>query len=313
MKRLLRSLRTELRYETWSQMLLWPLVVALLSLVLSFAGTVSYAIDALSRLDATRHQASAHGISLAEAMSRPLNVSSHGGQQILDNPLRFDYEQAFNAHRALDGLTSVGTGLEMITFIVFPTLFFSYGCSVGVAEIRHRILKQRIATEGSIPFMLAKVVVVAFAALSCVLLFAAASAAVSPALKALFLSDSEISLPFALPDTGAGSVPVQIAFSAGTAIFFGQLGLFIGLASRAMVVPCLVAATLLLAAPFAGPLDPRNVLSTAAQDVFNFWGGFTPRALFQVPAVTGLLLMVMGLCLAALVCSLVWSHRSKFV
>ncbi|XAS66830.1 hypothetical protein V3C33_15305 [Micrococcaceae bacterium Sec5.7] len=313
MTKLLRSLRTELRYQAWSKMLLSPLVITVLSLGAAFSGSVSNAASSLDRLLSTKAQAEANGISLGDAMNHPLNISVQGNQQVMDNPLRFDYETAYNAHRALDGLNSIGTGLEMITFIVLPILFFTYGCAVAVTDVRQRILKQRVSVQGRRPYVLAKVMMITATAIASVLLCAALSIAAAPILKAVFLTGTNFDFSFDVQAAGNNNPAAQIGFSAATAFFFGQLGFFVGLATRSIVLPSLLAFALLMVAPFAGPYDPRNILSTAGQWVFNFWGGFTPRAMFPVPAGVGLLLMMLGLCSIAACCAIVWARRTKFV
>ncbi|MCU1532531.1 MAG: hypothetical protein JWO49_2102 [Arthrobacter sp.] len=313
MRRLLRSIRTELRYEAWSKMLLWPLAVSVLSVGLTLSGSISNAAVTLSRLHSTTAEAQANGVSLTDAMDRPVNLSVQGNQQFLDNPLRFDYEQAYNAHRALDGWNSIGTGLEMMTFIVLPLLFFVYGCSVAVSDVRQRILKHRVTAQGAGPYVLAKVAVISGVAVASVLLCAALSLAAGPVLKAVFYSTAAPEFPFPVQESGNSNPVLQFAFSAGTALLFGQLGFFIGLVTRALLLPSLVAGGLLMVTPFAGAYDPRNVLSVAGQGVYNFWGGFNPGVLFPVPTEAGLALMVLGVGVIALGCVKVWSRLTKFV
>ncbi|MGO4227423.1 hypothetical protein AB4Y72_00985 [Arthrobacter sp. YAF34] len=246
-------------------------------------------------------------------MKHPVGESIQGNQTLLDNPLRFDYEQAYNAHRALDGWHSVGTGLEMITFIVLPLLFFLYGSAVAVGDVRQRILKERVVIQGARPYVVAKVVVVSVVALATAVLSAGVSLAATPILKAVFQPERTFDFPFIIEESGNGNPVVQILFSAATALFFGLLGLFLGLVIRTTLIPGLMAGALLMVVPFAGPYDPRNILTAAGQTVFNFWGGFTPRTLSPVPLDAGLALMVLGLGIVVAGCSYLWSRMTKFV
>lgn len=310
---LMRSLRTELRYQWWSRLLLLPLGVSVLSLGLSFSGSISHAAAALARLHLTTSQAAANGVSLAEAMAHPVNTSIQGGQQFIDNPLRADYEAAYHASVTLDGLNAVGTGLEMITFIVLPLLFFIYGGAVAVNDVKHRILKQRVPAQGAVPYVAAKVVLIALAALVSVLLCSFLSTLSAPVLKATLLPQTGTDFPYPVEAVAGGNPVLQIAFSTGVAVFFGLAGFFASLATRAILIPALAAGALLMVLPFAGAYDPRNILSVAGAGVFTFWGGFMPRAQFPVPAGAGLLLMCAGLCLLAAAAALIWTRRSKFI
>jgi hypothetical protein len=310
---MLRSIRTEFRYETWSLTLLWPLAVTFVAVCLGLVGSLSSADAKLAQFQSTQAEAASSGESLEEAMKHPIGESIQGNQTLLDNPLRFDYEQAYNAHRALDGWFAVGTGLEMITFIVVPLLFFLYGCAVAVGDVRQRILKERVVVQGARPYVVAKVAVVSGVAFASAVLSAGVSLAAAPILKAVFRPGRTFDFPFIVEESGNGNPAVQILFSAATAVFFGLLGLFVGLVTRTTLLPGLLAGALLMIVPFAGPYDPRNILSTAGQTVFNFWGGFTPRQLFPVPLDAGLALMVLGLGIIVAGCSFLWSRMTKFV
>lgn len=313
MPALLRSLRTELRYQWWSKLLLLPLGVSVLGLGASFSGSISNSAFTLQRLRLTQSQAAANGVTLEDALAHPINTTIQGGQKFIDNPLRADYESAYHANLTFDGLNAISTGLEMITFIVLPLLFFIYGAAVAVNDIKQRIVKQRVSTQGSTPYVVAKALLISGAALASVLLCSVLSVVAAPALKVAFQPDAASAFPYAVESSSTGNPGVQMAFSAGTAIFFGLAGFFVSLATRAILIPALAAGGLLMVAPFAGAYDPRNILSVAGAEVFNFWGGFMPRALFPVSATTGLLLMLTGLCIVVAAGSLVWSRRSKYI
>lgn len=310
---LMRSLRTEFRYQWWSKLLLLPLGVSVLSLGLSFSGSISHAAAALERMNLTMSQAAANGVSLADALSHPVNTSVQGGQQFIDNPLRADYETAYQASLTLDAANVVGTGLEMITFIILPLLFFIYGGAVAVNDVKQRILKQRVTTQEPVPYVAAKVLLIAGAALASVLLCSLLSLLAAPALRAVFFPQSGADFPYPVEIVDTGSPALQIAFSAATATFFGLTGFFTSLATRAILIPALAAGALLMVLPFAGAYDPRNILSVAGAEIFTFWGGFTPRAQFAVSAPAGLLLMSAGLCLFAAATAAIWTRRSKFI
>jgi len=306
-------MRTELRYQHWSRMLLLPLAGLLLALVFAFTGSVSNVGASMTRLEATAAQASANGLSLAQAIEQPMSLVVQDGQKLVDNPLRYDYERAYLAYQALEGTNGVGTGLEMITFLVIPLLFFVYGCGVAAGDARRRILKDRVVTQGATPYVVAKAAIVVAVSLAAVLVAATLSLAVAPIVRAAFLPSVDRSFPYPVATLAVGSPAVQIAFSASTAIMFGLLGLFVGLAARSMLIPSLAAGGLLMVAPFAGPYDPRNILTAAAEGVFNYWGGFSPRPPFPVQLELGLAAMAGGLLIVALVSVFVWSRMTKFV
>lgn len=313
MNSFLRSIRTELRYQLWGRLLLLPIGGLALSLVFAFTGSVSNVDASMTRFETTEAQASANGVSLIQAMEQPSSLVIQDGQKLVDNPLRFDYERAYLAYQALEGTNAVGTGLEMITFLVIPLLFFVYGCGVAAGDARRRILKDRVVVQGAGSYIAAKAATVTAVSLAAVLIAAMLSLAAAPILRAAFLNTAGHSFPYPVETLSVGSPAVQIAFSGSVAILFGLSGLFVGLVARSMLIPSLAAGGLLMVAPFAGPYDPRNILTAAGEGVFNYWGGFTPRPPFPVQVELGLTLMAGGLVFVALLSVVTWSRMTKFV
>ncbi|NQD89240.1 hypothetical protein HP499_15750 [Paenarthrobacter sp. CM16] len=313
MSNYLQSLRTELRYQLWSKAVVLPIGGLAASLAFSFAGSISNVTATSSRLQTSEAHAAENGVSLGAAMEQPNNVLIQGAQRIVDNPLRFDYEAAYFADRAFEGSHAIGTGLEMITFLVIPLLFFIYGCGTAVGDVRRRTLKDRIVAQGAAAYVAGKVVTIILVSVAAVVLSAMLSLGAAPILRAVFLQSNSHDFIYSVNDAGAGNPIIQIAFATAVAVGFGWLGLFTGLVVRSMLIPCLAAGALLLLLPFAGPYDPRNILTAAAEGVFNYWGGFNPRAPFPVWTELGVLLSVAALVLVALVSTGVWSRMSKFV
>lgn len=313
MNSLLRSIRTELRYQHWGRLILLPIGGLALSLVFAFIGSVSNVDASMVRLQTTEAQASANGVSLTQALAQPINQSLLDGQTLVDNPLRYDYERAYFAFQAFEGANAVGTGLEMITFLVIPLLFFIYGCGVATDDTRRRILKDRVVMQGPRSYVAAKVVTVVAVSLAATLIAATLSLTVAPILRAAFLDSVHRNFPYSVAGAATGSPAAQIAFSTSVAILFGLLGLFVGLVARSMLIPSLSAGALLMVAPFAGPYDPRNVLTSAGEGIFNYWGGFSPRPPYPVHVELGLAFMGGGLVFVALVSVLIWSRMTKFV
>lgn len=308
----LRSLRTEIRYQVWGKTLLWVVAVVLIGLGIALTGATSNTGATHERFVSTLAQAEANGVSLADALAHPANTRVQDGQTLIDNPLRFDYEQAQSARNAFEPANMVGTGLEMITFVLFPVLFFVYGSVIAVNDAKRRILKQRVTLEGRWPVLTAKATALVGVALACVLLCAGLSLIASPLIQALFIPPPAGEFPSGvMPGAGAGALG-QIAFSAATATAFGLLGFFVGVATRAVLIPALAAVALLMVAPFAGAYDPRNILSMAGQHVFNFWGGFTPRPLFQVDPALGSMALVIALFIIGAGSAIVWARRSQY-
>ncbi|MEI2276680.1 hypothetical protein OHC50_04275 [Paenarthrobacter ilicis] len=311
-KKLLRAFRSEMKYQLWGGALLLPFGGLTLALVFAFTGSITNVGASLARLETTVDQAAANGFTLTQAMDQPSSVVIEGGQRLLDNPLRFDYESAFMANQALQGSNAIGTGLEMITFLVLPLLFFVYGCGVATGDARRRILKDRVVVHGSGAYITAKVFAVVVVSVLSVVWLALLSLTVAPAISELFLGDLHSNFPYAVEPAQSGAPVLQVAFSTGVGIFFGLTGFFVGLAVRSTLLPSLAAGGLLMVAPFAGSYDPRNILTAAGQNVFTYWGGFSPRPPYPVAVEPGLLLLMGCLMVLGVLSIGTWVRIPKF-
>ena len=311
MNKLPKSLRTEYRYQLWGRTIFWLAAVSVLAVGLIFQAGLSNAHSAAERLTTTTGQAQENGLTLDNAMSQPVGTVTENSQSFIDNPLRYDYEAAYNASQALETPYAVGTGLEMASLLVFPWLFFIYGCFVAVMEVRQKLLKQRVTIEGARNVVIAKGLSVLLSAAAVVVLCSLLSLVLSGALRAWAELPPDEAMTYAVPEGITGAVP-QMLFALATCSFFGLLGLFTGLATRSFFIPSLAAVAFLMVAPFVGAWDPRNIMISAAGGVFNFWGGFSPRAAFPVDATQGVTLYAAALALIIAAAVVVWNRRSKF-
>ncbi|WP_422934354.1 hypothetical protein [Sinomonas sp. P47F7] len=257
----------------------------------SCLGLLGAAANAPARIDrylATKNQAERNGLTLQAAMSAPVDIVHKGPQSFIDNPLRYDYEAAFNAVRALEPQFVVGSSLEMTTFIFFPAIFFIYGCSLAVSDLRHGLLSQRFELEGSKAVFIGKIATSATLPIVAVPLTTAILSGLAILMRVFTKSTGSEIFPYFVEYAPASSNPVlQIAFSVSVATFFCLIGLFVGAASRMLLVPSLACVLALMILPFVGGGDPRNLMATIGRAVFNYWSGFNPNA--PLPAESWLL------------------------
>ncbi|WP_415854226.1 hypothetical protein [Sinomonas sp. G460-2] len=260
-------------------------------LVSSCLGLVGAAANVPARIDrylATKDQAEHNGITLQAAMSAPVNIVREGPRSFIDNPLRYDYEAAFNALRAMEPRFVVGSSLEMATFIFFPAIFFIYGCSLAVADLRQGLLSQRLELEGSKAVFIGKVATSVTVPMVAVPLSTAILSGLAIMMRVFMKPAGSENFPYFVEYSPASSNPVlQATFSVLVATSFCLIGLFVGAASRMLLLPSLACVLVLMILPFVGGGDPRNLMATIGRSVFNYWSGFNPNA--PLPAESWLL------------------------
>ncbi|MDQ4502559.1 hypothetical protein [Sinomonas sp. ASV322] len=289
-------------------------VAVFISGCLGLLGATANVSARIERFLVTRDQTERVGLTLQAAMSAPVNIVREGPQSFIDNPLRYDYEAAFNALRALEPQFAVGSSLEMATFIFFPMIFFIYGCSLAVADLRHGLLKQRFELENPRAVFIGKMTISVVLPSVSILLATAILSGLAMLIRAFVESGGPETFPYAVTYSPTASNPVmQVAFSALVAVFFCLIGLFVGAASRMLLVPSLACILVLMMVPFAGGGDPRNLMATIGRGVFNYWSGFNPN--LPLPADSWLLWTPTVVMMSALGAGsfMVWLLRSKSV
>jgi hypothetical protein len=121
-----------------------------------------------------------------------------------------------------------------------------------------------------------------------------------------------VAVPYELvaPDPVA-PVVLKLAMTTAVGFFFGVLGYAIGWLTRSSSWPMVLAAAVLFLVPFVSPWDPRNLIATLGQHVYDFWGQFELRPPLPVdPALAGV--VIGGYLLAALAVLALSARRVRF-
>lgn len=140
----------------------------------------------------------------------------------------------------------------MITFLVLPLLFFVYGCFLVVADVRQHILKLRVTVEGSREVIEGKLLSILATAAAVVLACAGLSGVLGLVLRPLPQLVPKDEFGFEVVVGTMNNPALQMLFSMAVSDFFGILGFCIGLLTRAVLIPSVVALLSILVLPFAG-------------------------------------------------------------
>lgn len=306
------SLRAELGYQSRSRHLLWALGAAILAAVPTTLQLVDRADHLVGLFSRSLTQAEQAGVRLEEALAVPVQQSSDGGVNTVDNVLRFDYENASAALNSLHPTPAAVHVLEFATFIVFPVLFAAYGIIVSTYDYRFKTWKVKVAAHGWPSVLLGKVASLGVA-IGAVLVTVLVSGLAFGAVVGEFFTPS---VPPELADADVhrvGGVLPAIGMALVSCSFFGLLGLALGTIFRSAIAPLIGFLVVNFLVPIMVAFDPRNLLSVLGHRAFTFEGPFQlvqPRAVDPGLAVLGLLAITTGLLAWAWVLS---ARRSHYV
>lgn len=274
MTRTIRQLRAELTYLHYSRYLLVVLGVVVLGVVVATTGSVSNAYSSHHFFLQQVELFEANGITLADALDAPVAVVTEGSRETIDNPLKYDYLQVGESISAVRGTALIGTALDLVTFVVAPLLFLMMGAHIAnydrtshTAALRASRDRWTTVTAGK---ALSLGVVALLAAVTTALVALAASLATAPAVRDL---TGSIAYELMAPDPVA-PVALKLAMTTAVSVFFGVIGYAIGWLTRSSSWSMVLAAAVLFLVPFVSPWDPRNLIATLGQHVYDFWGQF---------------------------------------
>lgn len=272
-----RELVAELRYQHYSRRPYVLLLVLAAAVAVAFTGSLSHAHAAHEFFVQQVRSYEQNGVDVEAALAAPVQVTTDGAQETVDNPLKYDFLQVGESLAALKGLAMVGTALDLTTFVVVPLAFLMYGAWLALYDDRARTSRVR-AVRGR------WATIAAVRAGTLVLLAAAAVLVVTVVALGLSLAgagavqqlEAEMGYPTVAPES-VSPLWAKLLTTAGTAVLFGLVGHATGLVTRSLSWPMVLAALVLFLVPFLGTWDPRNLLAAVARGVYDFWGQFELR------------------------------------
>ncbi len=241
----------------------------------SSLGLVSASNARLRVFERTLEQAVNSGDSLSAALSRPVTITEDGqGGVLIDNPLRFDFEQAQASLTALHPLGFAINCLQVLTFLAVPLTAAILAMSLVSRDYRLGTLKVR-SVRAPVKALQDAQFTATLVAVAGAALVAVGVAVVSGMLLRGSLNGSPDVIP--APDSDVATwaeLARTAALCLGTGAFFVALGWGVGLALRQALLPAVAFVLWDLVCPLLGPFDPRSLWLVAASRTFSFRGSF---------------------------------------
>lgn len=277
MRHITRELVVELRYQHYTKRIYLLVLVLVAGVLIAFTGSLSHARGAHTFFLQQVETYKQNGVSVEEALAAPMSVTIDGNQETVDNPLKYDFLQVGESLAALKGTGMVGTSLDLVTFVFMPLTFLMYGAWLALYDDRARTSRIR-AVRGRWPSInAARLTTIVIAAAASVLLVSLAALAVSyVGAGAVRELEASMGYPTVVPES-VSPLWAKLLLSTGVAVLFGMSGYAIGLVTRSLSWPMVLAALVLFLLPFVGAWDPRNLLAVVGRNVYDFWGQFELR------------------------------------
>jgi hypothetical protein len=294
------------------------LALVLMSTAVAAWAAISGATSAVAAVATFRETLSryqVHGEDVSDALRSPSTVSGGGAEQVIDNPLRHDLDQAVLAFAQLQPAGAMSAALSLGALIAFPVISFALGVFVATHDLKSGSIIARWPSAGLVPFAASKPIALILATTAMTIVTGLLSVPLTWA-AGLFASRETADLAaFAVAGPGFGQT-ARIALLAVLGSMAGAaFGLLVGAATRNRTVTVAVFSVAYLLVPLLGTGDPRNLLAQAGATSFSFPGQFHPVPLGGVSSVSAawMLVAIAAACAFASALPWVWRGRAEHV
>lgn len=231
------------------------------------------------------------GIDVKKALDSPVNVtegtlkSEDGDGEIVENILRYDYEQLILSLHLIQPKQSVVAAMEWMGFIALPLAFTLYAIYISTYDNRFRTVKVKAARYDWKMVLLAKqcsvyiVMLVTTAAVLC-LAYLAGLFFYALAARTIPVDQFTVSVPSKSNMLSQWFVVLAVSF------IFATIGFYLGILFRSFITPALLYIIYTLLVPVLGKFDLKNLLANLGHAVFDFNGSFklfTPETVEFIP------------------------------
>ncbi|MFO6496104.1 MULTISPECIES: ABC transporter permease [Bacillus] len=278
-KNIYKILKNELAYQYYSKMLLL-LIIPLLLISFGYIYFQYQNTEGSYRLFLkTEAEYKQLGIDIQKALDSPVKVkegelkSKDGDGEIVENILRYDYENFVLSLHNLQPKQAVVTTMEWMGFILFPLAFTLYAIYISSYDIRFKTVKIKAVRHDWKSVLLAKqcsVYMVLLVGMSAVLCAAYVS-------SLILYSQAARTIPvdqFTIPEVSKSNILLQFIVIAAVSFIFTTIGFYLGILLRSFAAPALLYIIYSLLVPVLGKFDLKNLLSNLGHAVFNFNGHF---------------------------------------
>lgn len=224
-KNIYNIFKKELAFQSYSKML----VMLLLPLLFISSGYIyvhyKNTIDSYQQFKKTEDEYKELGIDIKQALASPVKVkegelkSEDGDGEIVENILRFDYENFVLSLHHLEPKQSVIMTLELMGFIIFPLAFTLYAIYISSYDIRFKTVKVKAVSHDWKSVLLAKqcsVYMVMAAAVIAVVCTAYVSSFVFYSLASRAIPVGE----FTIPAVSKSNIPLQLVVVLAVSFIF---------------------------------------------------------------------------------------------
>lgn len=313
-KDMLNSTKKELKYQLYSKVFLITFLVIFLFAVFNLYSQMMYVKANYNLFLRSMEKYKELGIDITEALNSPAVVEKKNGLEMVDNFLRYDYDNVALSIYDLGKADRVITNtLKWLSFLVFPFIFAIYGIYVATYDIKYKTIKIKAIQKRYSQILFSKqlsMYVSSVMIISIVLLLSNIASFLFYNMVSYAIPVDNFELTTFPSDT---NVMLQLILSIGITFIFITIGFYLGIIFKGFAYPAMIFTVYNFIVPNLGKYDLKNLISILGHKVFDFYGNFILFKPINVPLNMVIIILVSFVGLSTIFTYLIAERQSKYV
>ncbi|ANY65479.1 hypothetical protein BBD42_02610 [Paenibacillus sp. BIHB 4019] len=292
--------KDELKYQIYSKTLLLIFIITIGLSTLNLFGLVSKAEGTYDVYVKTYNEFKDAGIDVEAMLKSPINrdIKQNGSDRLtkVDNPVRFQFEEAGAASQLLKGTNIITNTLEWLDFVFFPIIFTLLGIHFVSYDYKYKTYKLKVIKAKWNKLFAGKL----FALFTCTFFIFIFTLIASYMIGLYFHSQVVNRIPIeqfsSLPQIENNKFIIQLVFSLFICIFFSLIGFLMGILFKSFILPTIIFLVFNLLLPVLGKYDIRNMIAIISHEIFEFKGRFILFMPAYIPLYQSIMLLVSITC-----------------
>ncbi|GGJ11911.1 ABC transporter permease subunit [Paenibacillus hunanensis] len=303
------SLKKEFLYQRYSHVLWITLVSAVFLSLVNIYGLISKAINAYNNYLKSYTFYKEQGVDVEALLKLP---GSAPGSSLVDNSVRYYYDQLSSTIYILDGVHLITPTLEWLLFAFCPIIFGLYGLYVATYDYKYKTLKLKMLHATPKHILTVKFIV----SLICIIVVMVITLIISclaGLVASIYLSKKVPVYSFPIVDTfSIGSLPLQLLYALFLCIIFTAIGFLLGIIFKTTLFPAILIFVYNFFVPLLGKYDFKNLIASVAHSIFSFKGKFELIVPVPIPVTQSLFILLLFCLLLIAGSFLLFKRQSKY-
>ncbi|MDI6604471.1 MAG: hypothetical protein QME35_04955 [Thermoanaerobacteraceae bacterium] len=313
-KNILNSTKKELKYQFYSNVFFIMLLTMFLFSVLNLYNQMTNVKNNYNLFLHTQTEEKKIGNNIEKELNSPVDIKKENGLEIINNPLKFDYDNvALSIYDLKKPDRIITNTLKYLSFFFYSFFFTIYGIYISTYDIKFKTIKVKAVQRNWNQILFSKqlsIFVSSFIIILIVLLLSNIVGSLFYYILSHQIPVNDFKLSVLPSDT---NVVLQFILSISISFIFSTIGFYLGLIFRGFMYPAVIFIVYDFILPVIGKYDLRNLISVLGHKVFDFYGNFILFKPIEVPTNIVIIILTSFVILSTIFIYIITEKQSKYI